>query len=596
MGKLILTCTACVSLVALAAILSFPSSLTSLVETADAEIDSIDGEACGSPPERSWLARKASHFTREGSPFARPFAADTPAPAPRAPGPASALPPAAPPRSGTLSSTYLAGSGAMDHLAAQLDASVVIDGQPIALGALTATYHQPVAVPAGQALRLFANPEHRLVPVAGGTTHLQIGIQAASLELPRRPSVQLLLVLDVSGSMSGAKLEQARSAALGMLDTLAPTDEFGLVTYSDDATVAWPLGPIGDRTGPRAAILAAEIGGGTNLSEGLRRAYDELGPRRRASGISRVVLLSDGEPTQGITAPAHIQRQAWTAFQDGLQTTTLGVGVGFNSELMMGIAREGKGNYHFVDDEAQLARVLDEELDQLTHVVAQAVRLRIELPDEVGLVRVLGADVLDETSAADVRTEEVALDTRIAVELGIAADRRDDPEGGLKLLIPSMHMGRHHVVMLEVTVPPGADPADLARVQLDYKDLLARTNRSETVTATVERTANARDALTSLDPAVKKNLLGFQTGEAMLRAGALIDEGRPDEAVAVIDDQMVLLGVAAERWRDSDLAADVSVLGRYKDVLAARHGGALDAAARGSMSKALAYNGYKLIR
>lgn len=99
-----------------------------------------------------------------------------------------------------------------------------------------------------------------------------------------------------------------------------------------------------------------------------------------------------------------------------------------------------------------------------------------------------------------------------------------------------------------------------------------------------------------IDEGISLDGKSFQTGEAMVRAAAHVEAGRVTQAVAVIDDQMVLLGVASERWRDSELGEDVELLGRYKDVLGAHSRGALSRDARGFMSKALAYNGYRLTR
>lgn len=555
---------ACVLLAVGAVVLSTGGKIKGLFETADSEVDNVTFEEPSGVKELSPPTRPTS-----------PGRGQSP--------------------SGYLSNAYLGGSGSLDHMAELIDEGISLDGKKLILGALTASYHQPVAVPTNQGLVAFANPEHRLIAEAGGTTHVQIGVQAASRELPERPPVQLMLVLDTSGSMS-PHFEQAKEAAVGMVDKLAPTDSFGLITYSDKATLVHDLAPVGHGGSARKAIWEARVGGGTNISAALEHAYAGLGALRDPQAISRVVLLSDGTPTAGITAQDHIRNQAWAAFQDGLQTTTLGFGVSFNSELMMGIAQEGKGNFHFVRDGAALAKVLDEELDQLTHVVAQAVRLRIVLPDDIELVRVLGADVLSDEDAAKTRAEEKTLDARAAAELGITQDRNEESDEGLKLIIPALHLNKHHVVMLEVAVPAGTQARDIVSVEVKYKDLLSKTNRTETTAARIERTASQADAVRSLDPGVKKNLLGFQTGEAMVRAAAHVEAGWVTQAVAVIDDQMALLGVASERWRDSEIGEDVELLGRYKDVLSAHSRGALSRDARGFMSKALAYNGYKLTR
>ena len=502
-----------------------------------------------------------------------------------------------PKKSGYLSSDYLGGSGQLDRMAELVDEGIVLDGKTVKLSALTASYHQPIAVPAGQALVAFANPEHTRISTAGGTTHLQIGIQAANRELPQRPPVQLVLVVDTSGSMDQqGKMGYAKDAARQLVDKLLPTDQLAIVTYDSFATVSLPLQPRGDGAAAQAAIQQIVAGGSTNISGALESAYELLGPKRDKDAISRVVLLSDGNPTAGVTDPSAIRRLSYDAFQEGLQTTTIGVGLDFNSQLMMDVARDGKGNYHFVRDGDAIARVLDEELDQLTHVVAQAVRLRIQLPEEIGLVRVLGADVLDESAAKEVRGEERRMDKRIAEELGIAENRQDDSDEGLKLVVPSFHMGKHHIVMLEIEVPAGADPVDVAKVEVKYKDLLVRQNAEQNITARVERAASKADSIASLDSKVKKNLLGFQTGEAMLRAGQFVERGFIDAAVKEIDDQMALLGVAADRWRDNDLERDVELLGAYKEVIQAQTGGGLGPQARSYLSNCLSYNGWKLTR
>ncbi len=510
---------------------------------------------------------------------------------------ATPAPTPSPKKSGYLSSEYVGGSGQLDRMAKLVDEGIVLDGRTVKLGALTASYHQPIAVPADRALVAFANPEHTSVSTEGGTTHLQVGIQAANRELPKRPAVQIVLVIDTSGSMeSERKMVHAREAAHELIDKLLPTDQIALLTYADDATLSLPLQPRGDGSAAHAVVNGIAAGGSTNISGALEMAYEHLGSKRDKDAISRIVLLSDGNPTAGVTDPSFIRNQAYDAFQNGLQTTTLGVGLDFNGELMMSLAREGKGNYHFVKDGDAIAGVLDEELDQLTHVVAQAVRLRIMLPDDVGLVRVLGAQVLDEAQGQKVRREEERLDKRIADELGIAEDRKEDDDEGLKLVVPAFHMGKHHIVMLQLEVPPGADPVDVATVEVKYKDLLSRTNREDTITATVRRAGSKADAIASLDKRVKKNLLGFQTGEALLRAGTFVERGFVDRAVQEIDDQMALLGVAAERWRDSDLERDVELLGAYKEVIQAQRGGGLGPQARNYLSRALSYNGYKLTR
>jgi len=506
-------------------------------------------------------------------------------------------PEAGPPRGGYLSSTYVGGAGSRDRLAALVDGGVLIDGEEIELEALTAQYHQPVAVPAGQALALFAAPEHSRVQTDGGTTHLQIGIPATSRELAARPALQRVLVVDVSSSMKKEeKIMHARRAADALIDRMAPEDQLAIVAYATEARVALPLGPVGAGAAAHAAVRSLHPNGSTNVDAGLQAAYELLGDPSTQDAVRRVVLVSDGRPTAGITDPATIRRNVWDAFQRGVQTTTLGVGLDFGADLMMDLARDGEGNYHFLADGGAIADVLDSELEELTHAVAQAVRLTIHLDDGVALEHVLGAEVLDEQASRQVRAEERTLDARMAEELGITSDRQEEKDDGLKLLLPTIHAGRHHVVMLRVRVPAGTRAQALARVELEYKDPAQRTNVSDELTVSVERASTRMEMVESLDPAVKKNLLGFQTGEALLEAARAVDRGRPMQGAERVDEQMALVALASQRWRDPDLEADAVLLGRYRDLLQATAEGSTSREVRAYLAQSLSYSGYQLTR
>jgi Ca-activated chloride channel family protein len=275
------------------------------------------------------------------------------------------------------------------------------------------------------------------------------------------------------------------------------------------------------------------------------------------------------------------------------------MGVEFNEDLMLAIAREGRGNYHFIKESADAQRVFARELDDLTHVVARAVRLRIRLADGVGLVRVLGAQTLDAAQTRKVRAEERQIDRQAYEELGITPDRQRQPEEpGIKMLIPNFYRGDSHVVMLEIAVPPGHGSRKVADVFLKYKDLVARANREARATATVGYTPSRGEMVASINRNVKKNLLGFQTGEALAEAAALIEQGRLADAVRKVDERMVVMGLAAREWGDRDLERDGQLLNRYKEVLVSlRENPQLASGDLGQyLRKSLTYSGYQMTR
>jgi hypothetical protein len=267
--------------------------------------------------------------------------------------------------------------------------------------------------------------------------------------------------------------------------------------------------------------------------------------------------------------------------------------------LMLSIAREGKGNYHFIKDGADAQTVFARELEELTHIVARAVRVRIRLADGVGLVRVLGATALNAAQTRQVKTEEKKIDRKVYEELGIAANRqKEEDEPGIKMLIPNFYRGDHHIVMLEIAIPRGRGTRKVAEVFLKYKDLVARANREAKATVDVEYTGDRAEMIASINRSVKKNLLGFQTGEALTDAATLISQGRIGEAVRKLDERMVVLGLAAREWRDRDLDRDGQLLDRYKTVLAQlRERPHLASGDFGQyLKKSLTYSGYALTR
>jgi Ca-activated chloride channel family protein len=499
-----------------------------------------------------------------------------------------------------LSSTYIGGSGARDRVEKLIREGVVVQGRRVKLEAFPRNYAQAFPIPTRTALNLIAGTERTKIVQEGGRTFLQVGLQAMKGEAPRRPPLNLALVIDCSGSMADEqKLEYAKAAALQLVDRLRADDVISLVTFDDQAQLRFSAQRVRDRRRLKNVIASLTPGSGTNIYAGLSLGHQEARKHASPEAVSRVILLSDGEVTAGVSDVRQFQQLAAANVDRDIQTTAVGMGVQFNEDLMLAVAREGKGNYHFLRDGADAQRVFAKELEELTHVVAKAIRLRIRLADGVGLVRVLGAATLNDAQTRQVRAEEKKIDRKVADELGIATNRQRQPEEpGLKLLIPSFYRGDHHVVMLELDIPRGRGQRKVADVFLKYKDLVGRTNRETQTTVAIDYTARRDEMIASVDRNVKKNLLGFQTGEALAEAAALIARGRIAEAARKIDERMVVLGVAAREWRDRDLDRDGQLLDRYKTVIAQmqRQPQMANGALGQYLKKSLTYAGYSLTR
>lgn len=498
-----------------------------------------------------------------------------------------------------MSHTYMGGRGARERLAKLIEDGVTVDGKQVKLEAFTREYSQAFTIPKKTALSLSAQTERAKMLRQGGRTYLQVGLQGTKREAPKRPPLNMCLVIDRSGSMGDeGKMEYARNAAIEVVNRLAASDTIAVVAYDDQPQVLAAAAKAKNKQALIQKLKGLQPGGSTDIYSGLELGYQEVETGLNPEAINQVILLSDGMVTAGISDLSAFGRLTSKMFDKDIQTTTVGMGLDYDETLMMAVAREGKGNYHFVKDAASIGDIFREELDDLTHVVAKALRLRIKLADGVKVVRVLGSVEMEEAAVAAAKGTEKKIDERIYRELGISADRQKiDDEPGIKMLIPQFYMGDSHVVMLEIQVPPGKSKRKVADVYLKYKDIVFKGNRDTQVAASVEYTPSEETMIASIRQPVKKNVLGFQTGEALKKAAALLQRGKTGEAAKVIDEQMVVLGVAAREWKDPDLNSDGELLAAYKEVLSgmgSRY--TADSDLGQYLAKSMTYSGYQRTR
>jgi Ca-activated chloride channel family protein len=208
-----------------------------------------------------------------------------------------------------------------------------------------------------------------------------------------RPDLDLAIVLDRSGSMSGDKLNHAKQAGIDLLAQLEPTDRVTLITYDDHVSTR-VLARTTDRAGVlqlRNALLNVHPGGGTALGPALFEALDVLDVLERQDDggrLSHVLLLSDGLANEGEQRPTVIAARVAQGYGHGTTVSTLGVGADYNEDLMALVADEGGGRYHFIEDAPQISKVLADELTGLASSVATdlSIELAAKAPSSVAEV------------------------------------------------------------------------------------------------------------------------------------------------------------------------------------------------------------------
>jgi Ca-activated chloride channel family protein len=200
-------------------------------------------------------------------------------------------------------------------------------------------------------------------------------IEATSLE--RRP-LDLVVVVDTSGSMvQGSALIYVKQGLHILIDELEPDDRMALVRYEGFVEVLATFAEPSDATALHALVDGLYADGATNfydgLEAGLQMAANVSNPERQ----SRLIMLSDGEPTTGITDDESIIAMAEGYIADGVGLTTIGVGTNFNVELMRGLAERGSGNFYYLESAQAIQEVFTEELRYFVTPVAYDLQIEV---------------------------------------------------------------------------------------------------------------------------------------------------------------------------------------------------------------------------
>lgn len=237
----------------------------------------------------------------------------------------------------------------------------------------------------------------------GEDVWMDVAVKANGIQT--RAPLTSILVVDRSGSMAGDKIDAARMAAERFVNGLKDGDALGVITFGTDVTVELPVTTIdaAGRARALAVVRRIEEGGGTNIDGGMSAARDMIRNASLAGRVGRVVLLSDGRPTEGDRRESALVAHASELRRQGITTSTLGLGLDYNEDLMEHMAVEGGGRYHYLREAEQLARILDDELQQASAVVAAGVKLY--LPQNLG-----GLTVQDAPGSRMTRNDRVSID------------------------------------------------------------------------------------------------------------------------------------------------------------------------------------------
>jgi Ca-activated chloride channel homolog len=253
----------------------------------------------------------------------------------------------------------------------------------------------------------------------------------------QRPTLNLGLVIDRSGSMGGDKINYARQAAIYGVQQLAESDRISVTIYDDMVEVIIPSQRATQKQGMIDRINSITPRNMTALYDGWLEGATQVSKYLQPQHLNRVILLSDGLANVGETNPDVIGNDVNGLSKRGVSTTTMGIGNDFNEDLMQGIALSGDGNYYFIQNPDQLPSIFNAELRGIMATIGQKVSLGINSFSPVELVDVFN-------------------------------DLEKTEYGRYKL--PNLMAGNQVDVVLRLKIPPMTESAPLVKFRLAYDD------------------------------------------------------------------------------------------------------------------------------
>lgn len=359
-----------------------------------------------------------------------------------------------------------------------------------------------------------------------------------------RSPVNLCIVMDRSGSMNGSKIEQARQAALEALSRLGKNDVFSLVTYDSSVQTLIPAGRVTDLGQARRIIEGIKAGGSTALFGGVSQGASELRKflEDHPEGmVHRMILLSDGLANVGPASPEELGRLGTSLMKEGISVTTVGLGLGYNEDLMTTLAQTSDGNTYFVENSQDLVRIFSDELGDVLSVVAREIRILIECPAHVKPLRALGRDAL-------IRGQQV------------------------ELSLNQLYGNQERYLLLEVEVPPTPKDQELPLMSaiIQYQNMLNQNREEQTLALNARFSEQEAEVKQSVNAAVQTDYYNIQSAQAKEQAIEKWEAGDRDGALEVLETNRLMLDQVAQDYQIPKLRKEAENLERQRENLSSR--------------------------
>lgn len=386
------------------------------------------------------------------------------------------------------------------------------------------TYPEISAVSKSASHKDFAVLIHLKAPKAEGFPHSELNKGEYPVTQNSRAPVDLVTLLDVSGSMAGTKLALLKRAMGFVIQHLGPTDRLSVIAFSSSARRLFPLRKMTD-TGRQEALQAVNSlssNGGTNIAEALRKGAKIMTERRSKNQVSSIILLSDGQDTYTVNSPRganprisqqsllpnSMHRNSGTGLH--IPVHAFGFGADHDAVAMHSISESSGGTFSFIEAEGVIQDAFAQCIGGLLSVVVQELRMEVECSDPKLQLSSIKAGSYKNSLKSDKRAG--------VIEVGdlYAEEERD------------------FLVTLDIPADVSCNDMNLINVKCIYNDPISKT----TVTmdhcgdVKIERPNSIGQVEVSMEVDKQRNRL--RAAEAMAEAKAAADRGDLSTAVSIV--------------------------------------------------------------
>ena len=230
-------------------------------------------------------------------------------------------------------------------------------------------------------------------PWNSGTDLVHIAIQGRAAATENRPPLNLVFLIDTSGSMDQAnKLPLLKQSLALMLPRLNKDDQVSIVTYAGSAGQILPPTAASERQTILAALDNLRAGGSTAGQAGLQQAYAVAKGMAKEGDVTRVILATDGDFNVGLSDPKALKDYIADKRESGTYLSVMGFGRGnLDDATMQALAQNGNGQASYIDTLSEAQKVLVDQFSGALFPIADDVKLQVEFnPAQVSEYRLIG--------------------------------------------------------------------------------------------------------------------------------------------------------------------------------------------------------------